>query len=497
MKVLVYNPLTAVWRPRLPAILSIIQELIDDGHEVVFIGCNRSVPACTANLDHTRAICDYCVARKRKGLDLLSGGFVERDLLDYVSRERAAEILSGVDRITDVAVLRDLKYRGADVGYAAYSSYAYVSKKSEPDLGRSSVRAVIQNLIHTGEIVYEAISNAIATEHPDRVVLYHGRSAIDRAALRACQHAGVECLIYESALSLNELTYFKNALPQDIENTARMAAELWENAPADRFEIGKSFFEMRRNGASRALASGAEIATQDKSFIGRQVEGRLPDDWSDARKNVVIYGTSNDEFDAISSEYDDGIYRDQIEALDRISKSLEDDPGIHLYFRLHPRQAGVRNAYTMGLEKVGERRSNVTIVSAGSDVSSYALLDGADIVLAFRSTMSIEAVYWDKPCIVLSASIYKPLGATYNPSSHEEVVELIRSNLAPKDKTPAIKMGYYLMKRGFSNPYFKADIGQGRRGYSFRGDPIVIEGLDRWRYIAARELQKLKWRRIV
>jgi len=130
-------------------------------------------------------------------------------------------------------------------------------------------------------------------------------------------------------------------------------------------------------------------------------------------------------------------------------------------------------------------------------VSSYALLDSADLVLAFRSTMSIEAVYWGKPCIVLSASIYKPLGATYNPSTHDEVVELIRTDLAPKDKTPALKMGYYLMKRGFSNPYFTADIGQGRRGYSFRGDPILVEGLSRWRYLASRERQKLKWRRIV
>jgi hypothetical protein len=497
MKVLVYNPLTAIWRPRLPAILSIVQELMDEGHEIVFIGCSRSVPACTANLDHTRSICNYCISRRRKGLELLSGDLVERDLLDYVSPERATEIRSSVDQIGDVTTLRALEYRRADVGYAAYSSYAYVSKKSEPDLSRRSVRKVIQHLIHTGKITYEAISNAIATERPDRVVLYHGRSAIDRAALRACQHAGVECLIYESALSLNELTSFKNALPQDIENTVRMAAEFWERAPADKYEVGRSFFEMRRNGASRVLASGTEIATQDRSFIDRQVQGRLPGDWSESRKNVVVYGTSNDEFDAISSEYDDGIYRDQIDALDQISRSLEDDPTIHLYFRLHPRQAGVRNAYTTGLEKLGEQRANVTIVAAGSDVSSYALLDGADIVLAFRSTMSIEAVYWGKPCIVLSASIYKPLGATYNPSSHEEVVELIRSNLAPKDKTPAIKMGYYLMKRGFSNPYFKADVGQGRRGYSFRGDPILIEGLSRWRYITSRELQKLKWRRIV
>jgi hypothetical protein len=497
VKVLVYNPLTAVWRPRLPAVLSIVQELIDAGHEVVYIGCNRSVPACTANLDHTRAICTYCMARKRKGLELLSGRFREQDLLDYLSPERAEEIRNETDNIEDVAALRALKFSNADVGYAAYSSYAYVSKKSEPNLANATVRKVIQNLVNTGKTVYEAIGGAIVKERPDQVIVYHGRSAIDRAALRACQHAGVECLVYESALSLNQLVCFKNALPQDIENTVRMANELWDNAPEDKYTIGRSFFEMRRGGTSRALAGSSQIATQDRSFIGHQVAGRIPNDWDRQRKNVVIYGTSNDEFDAISAEYDAGIYRDQIDALDQISKSLENDPSIHLYFRLHPRQAGVRNEYTMELEKLGAERANVTVIGAGSEVSSYSLLDVADLALAFRSTMSIEAVYWGKPCVVLSASIYKPLGATYNPASHAEVLEMIRADLPPKDNTPALKMAYYLMKRGFSNPYFTSDIDQGREGYSFRGQPILVKGLSRWRYIASREWQKVKWRRMV
>jgi hypothetical protein len=124
-------------------------------------------------------------------------------------------------------------------------------------------------------------------------------------------------------------------------------------------------------------------------------------------------------------------------------------------------------------------------------------LDGAAVVLSFRSTMSIESTFWDKPSIVLSASIYKCLGATYNPTSHAEVLDLIRSDLPPKDKLPAVKAGYYLMRSGFTHPYFTSDTAQGRSGFAFRGDPIRVGGLTRLRYLLSRERQRIKWRRMI
>jgi hypothetical protein len=497
MKILIYNPLAAVWRPRLPAVLSIAQELIDAGHDVVLVGCDRSVPACTANLDHARAICDYCVACRNKGYKLLSGRFTQKNLDDYLDGESRRRAGDGTERIADVDALRALHYRGADVGYAAFSSYAYVARKPEPSLGKPAVARTIERLVRTGKLVYEAMRNAIAAEKPDRVILYHGRSDIDRAALRACQHSGVECRVYENALSLNQLVYFENALPQDVDNFARTVEALWAQAPADKHEVAESFYTMRRRGSSDAHATGGTIATQDRSYITRQTDGTLPAAWDAKRKNVVFYGTSNDEFIAIGPDYEDRLYPTQVDALARISASLQGDPNVHLYFRVHPRQNGVRDELTEGLARLDRERNNVTVVAADSNVSSYTLLDHADLVLTFRSTMSMQAVYWGKPCLILSASIFRPLGATYNPTTHAEVMELIRAVPPPKDKTPALKVGYYYVRSGSSHDYFTADIGRGRKGYAFRGDPILVRGLKRWRYLVSRERQRIKWRKLL
>jgi hypothetical protein len=496
MRALVYMPLVAVWRPRLPTLLSVAQELIDSGHEVVLIGCDRSAPACTANLDHTRAACSYCSARRKAGLALLDGKFRKQTLDDYLAAERRAEIEAAVDPIRDVETLRSLHHETADVGYAALATYAYVARKPVPDFRDSRIARLIQQLVNAGRLSYEAMRAAIDRERPDRVVLHHGRGALDRAALRACQAAGVDCWVYETALSLDRLICFKNALPHDIDNFKHRVDEQWETGGIDREAVATAFYTMKRVGQRTAVASGRELQTQHRSFTDGQTQGLFPAGWDNAVKNVVIYGSSNDEFIAISPDYEERLHPSQIDALSRLSRDLENER-VHFYFRVHPRQKGVEDDYIRELRALAAQRRNVTLIPADSKISSYALLDRADVVIAFLSTMSIEATFWGKPSIIISASIYRPMGASYVPADHDELLRLVRADLRPLDRLPALKFGYYQMTSGFEQPNYSGDVGGGRLGYTFRGNPILVKGPLRWRYWLSRERQRLKWRKLV
>lgn len=335
MKVLVFNPLVAVWRPRLPAILTVIQDLIDNSNDVIAIGCESDVPACTASLDHSKPICAYCMGRWRQGLSHLSGVFEQRGLSDYLSVERLAKLRGARDNFQDLAELRSLEYEGADVGYAALSSFSYVARNPSPDLTSPATRQVIQNLVNTGRLVYAAMTEAIRREQPDQVIIYHGRGAIDRAALRACQAVGVDCYVYETALGVNKLLRFKNALPQDIDYFAQDVERFWaESSESDKAEIGASFYSMRSSGTSSASMESKEITTQDKSYVGHQVRGSLPSDWHSDRKNVVIFGSSDDEFVAISPDYEETVYDSQLDAVAQISESFSNNKDVHIYFRM-------------------------------------------------------------------------------------------------------------------------------------------------------------------
>lgn len=99
----------------------------------------------------------------------------------------------------------------------------------------------------------------------------------------------------------------------------------------------------------------------------------------------------------------------------------------------------------------------LTVLPPESPHDSYALLRAADTVLSFGSTMGIEAVFWGKPSVLAGQSFYRGLGGTYEPTSHEALVELLTRPLEPLDREAALKYGYYLSTRGRPFRYYQAE----------------------------------------
>jgi hypothetical protein len=104
---------------------------------------------------------------------------------------------------------------------------------------------------------------------------------------------------------------------------------------------------------------------------------------------------------------------------------------------------------------------------------------GADAVLTFGSTTGIESVYWGTPSILAGRCYYAHLDGTYNPDSHEELVDLIRSRLEPKSVEPALMYGYYQMTAGEPYRYFRAEgMYRGRfKGRRVRPGPFARAGV--------------------
>jgi hypothetical protein len=69
--------------------------------------------------------------------------------------------------------------------------------------------------------------------------------------------------------------------------------------------------------------------------------------------------------------------------------------------------------------------------------------------------MGVEACYWNKPSILLGMSYYDKLDCCYIPQSHEETIDLMRTDLMPKPKTGALKYGFWELSRGIDFKFFK------------------------------------------
>jgi hypothetical protein len=69
--------------------------------------------------------------------------------------------------------------------------------------------------------------------------------------------------------------------------------------------------------------------------------------------------------------------------------------------------------------------------------------------------MGIEATYWGIPSILCANAIYEKFNIAYQPSSHEEVINLILSDLQPIVSDDVYKYGYYNSVFGIEYRYYK------------------------------------------
>ena len=423
--------------------LEFMQRHLDAGDTILQLYCNAILPACFDNPHHELTVCWTCMARRKKGLSYLSEKIESQPflLLTDDDREELARLQTEFQTVEE---LKAYCIEEFDIGLAVASSLISITKDPYPDPGTHAT--VIKNLLVSSFVVYRSIQNHLDSRKISKIYAFNGRLDVYRAVLRACQNRETDCYIHEHG-PLGRYVIFKNALPQDLALRSQEIIECWndDSSIEEKRDLAREFYE------------GVRKATDKKrSFILDQKEAQLPAGWNANHKNIVLFTSSEDEFQAIGKEWSTSLYQNQEEGIRKIVKSLRDDrDGLHLYIRIHPRlrDPGIPQKQIQSLLQIKE--DFVTVIPPGSPISTYALLDKADIVLTFGSTVGIEAVYWGKPSVLAGNSLYHHLGGTYKPASHEEVIDLLTSNLAPKDKKAAIMYGYWMKSHGSPYEYYE------------------------------------------
>jgi hypothetical protein len=125
--------------------------------------------------------------------------------------------------------------------------------------------------------------------------------------------------------------------------------------------------------------------------------------------------------------------------------------------RIHPNLGKKENLQVNWIYVNLLKFSNLTIIAADSEISTYKLMFNCDKVLTFGSSTGIEATYWGKPAIQSGMSLWYYLDAVYTPSNHQELInQLLQKDLIPKPKINALKFGYYVGNRGISFEKYEA-----------------------------------------
>jgi hypothetical protein len=459
--------------PRFETALELAQVHLDAGDDVVFMGCNAELTACWNNYDHLRSVCSKCMKVRELGLSLLEPRLVSRSLLRLTEANRR-ELAQLQTSFADLEALKQYTVDDFDVGMAVASGI--MTDLRDPAFDVVELADAIKRFLVSTMAVYRSVQNHLEAERYDRVYVANGRGVEVRAVLRACLSRQVPCLVHEGGKDPWHYDLYENCIPHEIAYNEKCIRKAWAGAEGkpDRESIASKWYEDRAAGVDRDWVS----------LVKHQENGRLPDGFDPTRHNVVVFNSSEDEFAALGDEWRNPIYKDQTEGLQAICRSAAHMSGaVQVYLRVHPFLKGVNNATTRALAELGG--PHFRVIPATDPISTYALMRVCATVVAFGSTTGIEAVYWGKPSISAGMCFYRNLGGTYNPASHEELMQLMQCSLQPRDRVAALMYGYYLATHGIAYQYYRRD--------SYAKTHFVVDGTFKSRRLEVPRLTHYLW----
>ena len=307
------------------------------------------------------------------------------------------------------------------------------------------------------------------------MILFNGRFASTRPALRAVQAAGIPWRVHERGCD-PEHYYLYDFVPHDMgrwceQIDAESRRQSWESLK----EGARQYYGRRRAGGAKDWHSFAHWKQGD---LGRYEHLR-------AQKPVVYMSSSDDEWAAIGEILQYACFPRQIEALRHTAQCCA-DAGRPLVVRLHPHLAQKHPADLVWWhQQLRELPGRITVIDAGEKLDSYAMLDAAAVSVSYGSTVGIEGMYWGCQHLMLGRAMYETLPGVHWVRDAAALPALLREP-PPLDREGAIRYGWYMENFGNTFRHFVPD---GLFGGRFQGQRLDAS-LGWWPWLKGKALRK-------
>lgn len=420
--------------------LELMQLHLNKGDEVHFLSCNSELSSCQVNPNHTLLKCLTCINIRKNGTKCLNGDVKEVTLSDFHQQVKI-DPSSLPTTFNSTEELKKYYYKNFDLGMAVLSSIVSISRSPAPDLLKN--QKLIRKQLESSVRVYETVLHLINQYKFESVYVFNARFATLRACLRACEFKKVNCFVLEQGKDYRYYSIFPNVMPHSIEFYTNEINRTWGEGEQEKIDAAINYYALRSQSKNDRVGF----------FTASQTKGKLPENWDAKNQNITIFTSSEDEFVAIGDEWKNELYLHQADAIERITKDFESSDDFHFFVRIHPNLTGLYNKSITDILEI--KRNNLTIILPNDDISTYDLMKQANKIITFGSSVGIEAAAFQKISILAGKTFYMNLGSTYNPSNHDEVIQMIRNKtLKPKDPTGAYKYAYFLSIFGIPYKFF-------------------------------------------
>lgn len=442
MKIIIQN--TYPQSPHFETELEIALDYIKGGHDVYFLPGIANFKTCYANPLNRKLIVHTTDSFYKNGINLLKKSSNAKHQIHVLEYPKVESLDIPIPDFKDLKELKKFTYKGFDLGLAVVSSL--ISYKRDHQLKVEEHKELIRNAIHTAAFVYDSGKILFEEIKPDKVLLFNGRFVENRPFMRLCEEAQIPFMTHERGGQLSKYLLRENSIPHSIEAAKKEINELWANGGEEKEKIGRRFYEDRRN----------KVVQGWYSFTTSQIQGQLPNGFDQKKyRNIVIFNSSMDEYEGIAG-YSNPLYKDDNDGIEQICKSLLENANYKVFLRIHPNLKNLNNSQIKHLHALALKYENLVLIHPEEVVDSYALIDNADRVLVFTSTMGTEAAYWGKPVILAGRSFAENLACFYKPENHHELMQyLLDDDLKPLNNQDTLKYGYWVLKMGIDYKYYQ------------------------------------------
>lgn len=475
-------------KPHLETSGEIALELKSKGHDVFYSWVGDNLPWSDWNLPYyfklflcslnNRVSAFTCFMKKE--VSVLDGVILTSDkknkIIDWASN------FSG-----DLDQLKSYMYEGKSLGMGVASSL--ISMYGDSRYCAEKRTKEVRKALVSSALVYERAKIIISQISPDFVVTFNGRFATSRPIVIAAEGMGIPVLRHERGATFDKYQIYTDAV-HNYEYIKNRIINYWFLSDTQTRELsGHAFFQRKRQGDGIGWYS----------FTNKQKCGRIPLKPPNSRR-FVYFSSSDDEYAAVTDVYRPGPWSNQLEALKALVRVCMKASDIELVIRVHPHLAKKsKQEQKLWIDLVGKTKK-VHYIGPNEPVDSYALLDSADVVVTYGSTIGIEAAYWGKPSVLLGPCSYRDTSAVVCPKTESELMLYTLSNqLKSPPQDFCIQYGNYYLTHGIPFEYYEPkSLSDGVfLGNRFGWDPEFIYSLRNLRifkkfWIWFRELRFLR-----
>ena len=371
----------------------------------------------------------------------------------------------------NVRELRHFKIDNFDLGSGISSDL--ISFFRDHDLAIDQYKKKIKNTLNVAYGFYKNLLKWLELSKIDLVYMFNGRFLFNKAVLRACEFLETSFYIYESGYLPETYSLYKDTVCQDSGYAQKQMNADWKNYGVGKEKVAQKWFATRKKGMHGRFF-----------FTSRQNESFLPKNFDIEKKNIVIFNSALDEYEAME-DWKNHVYDDETKGIEKIiTHFLDQDNTIQFYLRVHPNLWGTHNTQMRLLSEIESKKyKNLKIIWPEELIDSYELINSSDITISFGSTIGMEATFWGASSVMIGRSLYDRLDCSYNPDSHEEVIDLLLKDLQPKPIEGCLKYAFWHVSSSIGFEYYNAQKGTllGNRLHSVsRYDRLKLKAVRLW-----------------